>query len=196
MLSVIQTKFFWHSFGNSTLWCCSVVKVVSNSTTPWTAVCQASLSSTISQSLLRFMSVELVMPSSHLTPLLSPPPLPSVFPSIRVFSSEWALCISWPKYWSFSFSISPSNENSGLISFRMDWFALLAVQGTLKRLLQHHNSKASVLRHSAFFMAWLSHPYMTTRKNHSFDYTDLCQSSAVSSFLICCLALLSKFMYT
>ena len=110
-----------------------------------------------------------VMPSNHLIlchPLLLPL---SVFPSIRVFSSESVLCIRWPKYWSFSFSISPSNEHSGLISFRMDWLDLLAVQGTLKSLLQHHSSKASVLLHSAFFIVQLSHPYMTTEKNHSFD---------------------------
>ena len=111
----------------------------------WTAACQASQSFTVSQSLLRLMSVELVMPSCHLIlcrPLLL---LPSVFPSIRVFSSDSALCIRWPKYWSFSFSISPSNADSGLISFRIDWFDHLAVQGTLRSLLQHHNSKASVL---------------------------------------------------
>ena len=110
------------------------------------------------------MSIELVMPSKHLIlcrPLLLPP---SVFPSIRVFSSESALCIWWPKYWSFSFNISPSNERPRLISFRMDWLNLLAVQGTLKSLLQHHSSKASVLRHSAFFTVQLSHPYMTIGK--------------------------------
>ena len=110
------------------------------------------------------MSIELVMPSNHLIlcqPLLL---LPSIFPSIRVFSNESALHIRWPKYWSFSFSISPSNEYSGLISFRMDWLDLLAVQGTLKSLLQHHNSQASVLCHSAFFIVQLSHPYMTTGK--------------------------------
>ena len=115
-------------------------------------------------SLLRLMSIESVMPSNHLIlchPLL---PSPSICPSIRVYSNEWALCIRWPKYWSFSFSISPSNEYSGLISFRIDWFDLLAVPGTLKSLLQHHNSKASTLWHSAFFMVQLSHPYMTTGK--------------------------------
>ena len=114
--------------------------------TPWTAPCQASLSITISQSLNKLMSIELVMPSNHLIfccPLLLPP---SIFPSIRVFSNESALCISWPKYWSFSFSISPSNEYSGLNSFRMDWLDLLAVQGTLKSLLQHLSSKASILQ--------------------------------------------------
>src|SRR5574337_118852 len=110
------------------------------------------------------MSIELVMPSNHL--ILCPHLLllPSIFPSIRVFSNESALCIRWPKYWSFSFNISPSNEHSGLISFRIDWFDLLAVQGTLKSLLQHHSSKASILWHSAFSMVQLSHPYMTTGK--------------------------------
>ena len=132
--------------------------------TPWTAACQASLSITNSQSLLKLMSIELVMPSSHLIlcrPLLLPP---SIFPSIRVFSSESALRIRWPKYWSFSFTIRPSNEYSGLISFRMDWLDLLAVQGTLKSLLQHHSAKVSILQHSAFFIAQHSHPYMTTGK--------------------------------
>ena len=131
---------------------------------PWIAACQASLSITSSQSLLKLMSIKSVMPSNHLIlchPLLLPP---SVFPSIRVFSNESVLHIRWPKYWSFSFSISPSNEYSGLISFRMDWLDLLAVQGTLKSLLQHHSSKASILRHSAFFIVQLSHPYMTTGK--------------------------------
>ena len=120
--------------------------------TPWTAAHQASLSITVSQSLLKLMSTESVMPSSHLTlccPLLL---LPSIFPSIRVFSNESALHIRWPKYWSFRFSISPSNEYSGLISSRMNWLDLLAVQGTLKSLLQHHSSKASILWHSVFFM--------------------------------------------
>ena len=132
--------------------------------TLWTAVSQASLSFTISQNLLKFMSIVFVMPSNHLIlccPLLL---LPSTLPSIRVFSNESVLCIRWPKYWSFSFSISPSNEYSGLISFRTDWFDLLAVQGTLKSLLQHHSSKASILLCSAFFIVQLSHPYMTTGK--------------------------------
>ena len=123
-----------------------------------------SLSFTISWSLLKLMSIESVMPSNHLIlcrPLLLPP---SVFPSIRVFSNESVLYIRWPKYWSFSFSISPSSEYSGLLSFRMDWLDLRAVQETLKSLLQHHSSKASILRHSAFFMVQLSHPYMTTGK--------------------------------
>ena len=123
---------------------------------PWTAAHQASLSITNSWSLLKFMAIELVMPSNHLILCRSLFLLPSVFPSIRVFSSESVLHIRWPKYWSFSFSISPSNEYSGLISFRMDWFDLLAVQGTLKCLLQHHSSKASVLQHLAFLMVQLS----------------------------------------
>ena len=132
--------------------------------TPWTAAHQASLSITNSQSLLKLMSIESVMPSNHLIlcrPLLLPP---SIFPSIRVFSSESVLHIRWTKYWSFSFNISPSNEYSGLISFRMDWLDLLAVQGTLKSLLQHHSSKASVFRRSALFTVQLSHPYVTTGK--------------------------------
>ena len=136
--------------------------------TPWTAACQASLSFTISQSLLKLMSIGSMMSSNHLIlccPLLF---LPSILPSIRVFSSESVLCIRWPKYWSFSFSISPSNEYSGLISFRMDWLDLLAVQGTLKSL-QHHCSKASILWHSAFFIVQLSHPYMTTGKTIALD---------------------------
>ena len=132
--------------------------------TPWTAARQASLSITNSQSSLKFMSIESVMPSNHLIlchPLLL---LSSIFPSIKVFSNESVLHIRWPKYWSFSFNIGPSNEYLGLISFRIDWFDLLTVQGTLKSLLQHHSSKASILRRSAFFMVQLSHPYMTTGK--------------------------------
>ena len=131
---------------------------------PWTAGRQASLSFTISWSLLKLMSVELVMPSNHLIlcrPLLFPP---SIFPSIRVFYNDLSLWIRWPKYWSFSFSISSSNEYPVHISFRMDLFDLLAVQGTLKGLLQHHSSKGSILRLSAFFIVQLSHPYMTTGK--------------------------------
>src|SRR5574339_102801 len=137
---------------------------MSDSLTPWTAAYQASMSFTISQSLLKLMSIELVMPSNLLIlchPLLL---LPSIFPSMRVFSNESVLCIRWSKYWSFSFSISPCNEYSGLISFRMDWLDLLEVQGSLESLLQHHSSKASILWHSAFFMVQLSHPYMTTGK--------------------------------
>ena len=132
--------------------------------TPWIAAHQASLSITNSQSLLKLMSVELVIPSNHLIlcrPLLL---LPSIFPSIKVFSNESVLCIRWPKYWSFSFNISPSSEYSGLISFRMGWLDLLTVQGTLKSLLQHHSSKASNLQGSASFILQLSHPYMTTGK--------------------------------
>ena len=136
--------------------------------TPWIAVCQASLSITNSRSLLKLRSIESVVPSNHLI-LCCPLLLPSIFPSIKVFSNESALYIRWPKYWSFSFSISPCNEYSGLISFRMDWLDLLAVQGTLKSLLHHHSSKASILQHPAFFMVQLSHLYMTTGKNHSFD---------------------------
>ena len=132
--------------------------------TQWIAARQASLSITNSRSLLKPMSIELVMPSNHLIlccPLLLPP---SVFCSIRVFSNESALHIRWPKYWSFSFNISPSNERPGLISFRMDWLDLLAVQGTLKSFLQHHSSKASILRCSTFFIVQLSHPYLTAGK--------------------------------
>ena len=132
--------------------------------TPWTAAHQASLSITNSWNLLKLMSIELVMPSSHLIlcrPLLLPP---SIFPSIRVFSNESVLHIRWPKYWSFSFNISPSKEYSGLISFRMDWLDLLAVQGTLNSLLQHHSSKASILQCSVFFIVQHLHPYMTTGK--------------------------------
>ena len=137
--------------------------VVSDSLLPQgTAARQASLSITNSQSLPKPMSIESVMPSNHLIHCCPRLLLPSIFPSIRVFSNESALCIRWPKYWSFSFSFSPSNEYPGLISFRMDWLDLLAVRGTLKSLLQHHSSKASILQHSAFFTVQLSHPYMTT----------------------------------
>ena len=132
--------------------------------TSWTAACQASLSITNSRSLFKLISIKSVMPSNHLVlccPLLF---LSSIFPSVRVFSSESVLHIRWPKYWSFSLGISPSNEYSGLISFRIDWLDLLAVQGTLKSLLQHHSSKASILQHSAFFIVQLSHPYMTNGK--------------------------------
>ena len=132
--------------------------------TPWTAALQASLSFTISQSLLKLMSVESVMPSNHL--ILSHPLLllPSIFLSIRVFPNEMALHIRWPKYWSCSCSISTSNEYSELISFRIDWFELLVVQGTFKSFLQHHSLKASILQHSAFFVVQLSHSYAPTRK--------------------------------
>ena len=133
--------------------------------TPWTSACQASLSITNSGSLPKLMSIESVVPSNHLIfccPLLL---LPSIFSSIRFFSNESALNIRWSKYWSFSFNISPSNEHPGLISFRMDWLDLLAVQGTLRSLLQHHSSKASILQRSDFFIVQLSHPYMATGKN-------------------------------
>ena len=136
--------------------------------TPWTTAHQVSLSITNSQSLLKLISIESLMPSNHLIlchPLLL---LPSIFPSIRVFSNESALCIRWPKYWSFSFNISSSNEHSGLISFRMDWLDLLAGQGTLKSLLQHHSSKASILWCSAFFIVQLT-PIHDHWKNHSLD---------------------------
>ena len=137
---------------------------MSDFVTQWTAARQAFLPITNSQSLLKLMSIESVMPSNCLIfyhPLFLPP---SIFPSIRIFSNKSVLCIRWPKYWSFSFNISPSNEHPGLISFRVDWLDLLAVQGTLKSLLQHHISKASILWHSTFFMVQLSHPYMTTGK--------------------------------
>ena len=131
--------------------------------TPWTAAHQVSLSIINSQSLLKLMSIKSVMPSNHLI-LCCPLLPPSIFPSIEVFSNESVLCIRWPKYWSFSLSISPSTEYSGLISFRMDWLDLLVAQGTLKSLLQHHSSKTSILQGSAFFMAQRSHPYMTIGK--------------------------------
>ena len=167
---------------HSVVFYCSISSVQSLSrvrlfATPWTAARQASLSNTNSQSSLKLMSIESVMPSNHLIlchPLLL---LPSIPPSIRVFSNESALRIRRPKDWSFSFNISPSNEYSGLISFRMDWLDLLAVQGTLKSLFQHHSSNASILRHSAFFPVQLSHPYMTTGKT-----TYLCWQSNVSAF--------------
>ena len=154
-IDVIHFKFsqFTHSIMSDSLW-------------QGPAAHQASLSITSSWSLLKLVSIELVKPSNHLIlcrPLLLPP---SIFPSLRVFSNESILPIKWPKYWSFSLSIRPSNEYSGLISFRMDWLDLLAVQGTLKSLLQHHSSKASILRRSAFFIVQLSHPHW---KNHSFD---------------------------
>ena len=146
---------------------CSVdfsCSVISDYTTPWTAACQASLSITNSRSLLKLMSIELVISSNHTTlccPLLL---LPSLFPGIRVFANESVLRIRWPKYWSFSFSISLSNEYSGLISFRIDWFGLLAIQVTFKSLFQIHSSKATILWHSAFCMVHLSHPYVLLKK--------------------------------
>ena len=155
--------------------------------TPWTAARQASLSFTISQSLLRLMSIESVMPSNHLIlccPLLL---LPSIFPSIRFFSNESVLRIRWPKYWSFSFSINPSNGYSGLIAFRIDWFDLLAVQWTLKSLLQQHSSKASILRCSAFFTVQLSHPYMTTGKTIALTRQTFCWQSNDQNYKKSCL---------
>ena len=149
--------------------------------TPWTVACQASLSITNSRSLLKFMSIKSVMPSNHLIlcrPFLLPP---SIFPSIRVFSNESVLHIRWSNYWSFNFSISPFNEYSGLISFRIDWLDLLAVQGTLKSLLQHHSLKPSVLWCSVFFIVQLSYPYMTTGKTIAL-YTELCWQSNISAF--------------
>ena len=154
--------------------------------TPWTAARQASLSIINSWSLFKLMSIESVIPSNHLIfcrPLLLPP---SIFPSIRFFSSESDLCIRWPKYWSFSFNISPSNEHLELISFRRDWLDLLAVQGTLKSLLQHHISKASILLHSAFFIVQLSHPYMTTGKTIALTRQTIV-GKVMSLLLICCL---------
>ena len=138
--------------------------VGSNSATPWTAAHQASLSITNSWNPPKPMSIESVMPSNHLILYRPHLLLPSIFPNIRVFSNQSALRIRWPKYWSFSFNNSPSNEHPGLISFRIDWLDLLAVQGTLKSLLQHHSSKASIFLHSAFFIVQLSHSYMTTGK--------------------------------
>ena len=148
--------------------------------TPWTAVCQVSLSFTTSQSLLKLMLIELVISSDHLILCLLLL-LPSIFPIVRVFSNELALHIRWPKYWSFSFSISPSNEYSELISFRIDCFDLLLVQGTLRRLLQHYTLKALVLQHSAFFMVQLSHSYTTTGKTVALT-KKLCHQSDVSAF--------------
>ena len=150
----------WHTVSWSVQFSC--VQLLA---TPWTAACQASLSITNSWNLLRLISIMSVMPSNHLIlccPLLLPP---SIFPRNRVFSNELVPHTRWPKYWSFGFSISPSNEQPGLISFRMDWLDLLAVQGTLKSLLQHHSSKASILWCSAFFMVQPSHSYLTTGKN-------------------------------
>ena len=144
------------------------LSVLSESETPWTAAHQASLPITNYRSLLKLMSTESVMPSNH---LIFCPPFPlqsSITPSIRVFSNELVICIKWPTYWSFSFNISLSKEHPGLISLRMDWLDLLAVQGTLKSIFLYHSSKASIL-HSAFFRVQLSHPYMTTGKNHSLD---------------------------
>ena len=153
--------FLMHLWGGSSVQSFSHVQL---SGIPWTAAHPASLSITNSRSLLKLTSIKSVMPSNHLILICSLFQLPSILPSIRVFSDKSVLPIRWPKYWSFSFSISTSNEYSGLISFRIDWFNLLAVQGTLQSLLQHHSSDASILQHSAFFMVQLSRPYMTTGK--------------------------------
>ena len=149
--------------------------------TPWTAACQAPLSSTISQSLLKFVSIESVMPSNHLI-LCCPLFLPSIFSIIKVFSNASPLHTRWLKYWSFHFNISPSSEHSGLISFRTDWLDLLAVQGTLKSLLQYHSLKASILQCSAIFKVQLSHPYMTTGKTIALVMWTFCRQSNVSAF--------------
>ena len=177
MLSILTFIFLQFS---------SVTQSCLNFVTPWTAACQASLSITNSRSLLKLMSIELVMPSNRVIlchPLLL---LPSMFPSIRVFSNESVLHIRWPNYWNFSFSISPSNEYSGLISFRMDWLDLLAVQGTFKNVLQHHTSKASILQHSAVFIVQLSHPSMTTGKTIALTRWTFVVK-VMSLFLISCL---------
>ena len=163
--------------------CCLVTKSCLTFGTPWTAACQAPLSFTVSQSLLKLMSIGLLMPSSHLIlcgPLLL---LPSILPNIRVFADELALHIRWPKYWRFSFSISPSNEYSGVISFRMDWLNLLAVQGTLKSLLLHHSSKASILWCSAFFIVQFS--WLLERPQL---WLGPLSAKWCLCFLICCLA--------
>ena len=152
--------------------------------TSWTAACQASLSITNSWSLLKLMSIKPVILSNHLIlchPLLL---LPSIFPSVRVFSNELVLCIRWPEYWSFSFSISSSNEYSRLISLRTDWFDLLAFQGTLKSVLPHHSSKASILWHSAYFIVQLSHPYVTTGKTKALTRQTFV-GKVMSRFLVC-----------
>ena len=174
----ILRRFLLNSYAHSVQFSCSVVP---NSATPWAAACQTSLSVTNSWSLFKFVSIELMMPFNHLF-LCHPPLLPSVFPSIRVFSNESALHIKWPMYWSFSFSISPSNKYSGLISFRIDWFDLLAIQETLKNFLQHHNLKTSVLRRSAFFMVHLSHLYMTTGKPIALTRWTFVSFCSVSAF--------------
>ena len=155
---------------------------MSDSVIPWTAAQQASLSFTVSQSLLKLIFIELVMPSNHLVLCHCLLLLPSIFPIIRVISSESALRIWWPKYWSFGFSISLSNEYSGLTSFRMDWLDLLTVQETLKSLLQHHSSKALILQRSAFFIVQLSHPYMTTGKTIALTRWTFFWQSNVSAF--------------
>ena len=181
--SLLATPFIWNVLQFPTNWFSSVqlLSPIRFFATPQTAALQASLSITNSWNLLKHMSFESVVPSNHLIlchPLLL---LPSVFPNISVFSNESALHIRWPKYWSFSFSIGPSNEYSGLISFRIDCLDLLVVPRTLKSHLQHHSSKASVFWYSAFFMVQLSHPYTTTGKTIALS-TDLCQRSNVPAF--------------
>ena len=163
-------------------YCCSSLSRVWLFATSGTVALQAPPSFTASQSLLRFVSIELVMPSNHLILCHRFALLPSIFPSIKVFSNDKELSIRWPKYWSFSFSISLSNEYSGLISFWTDWFDLLAVQGTLKSILQHHSSKASILWPSAFFMVQLSHPYMTTGKTIALTIVVVVQSLSYAWF--------------
>ena len=164
--------------------CCSVTQLYLTLCDPRTTASQASLSFTMSWSLLKLMSIEPVMPLNHLVPCCPLLLVPSILPSIRVFSNELTLHIRWPKYWSFS--ISPSNEYSGLISIRIDWFDLLAVQGTLKSFLQHCSSKATILQRSAFFMVQLSHPYMTTGKTIALTRGTFV-GKVMSLFLICCL---------
>ena len=185
---MVQTSDSGDAVGDCSV-CMFGHSLMSNFATPWNAARQASLSFTISWSLLKLMPIESMMASNHL--ILCPPLLllPSIFSSITVFSSEWALCIRWPKYWSFSFNISPSNEYSGLISFRTVWFDLLAIQGTLKSLLQHYSSKASILRRSAFFMVQLSYPYITTGKTIALTIQTFVGNFCCLCFLICCLGL-------
>ena len=176
----------WHAWvhfpPNTTAFIIITVQLLSCVWLPLSAAHQASLSFTVSQNLLKLMSIESMMPSNHLIlfcPLLLPP---SIFPSIRVFSNESALCTRWPNYWSFSFSINPSNEYSQLISYRIDWLDLLAIQGTLKSLLQPHSSKASVLWLSAFFTVQLLYPSVTTGKTIPLTTCTFCQQSTVSAF--------------
>ena len=172
-------KIIWYSISVSSVQLLSSIWLF---LTPWTAACQASLSLTKSRSLLKLMSIESVMPSNHLIlcrPLLL---LPSTFPSLRVFSNESVLHIRWPKFWNFSLSLSLSNEHPGLISFRMDWLDLLTVQGTLKCVLQHHGSKASILQCSAFFIVQISHSYMNTGKTLTRYSLDRQRQNNVSAF--------------
>ena len=172
-------KIIWYSISVSSVQLLSCIWLF---LTPWTAACQASLSLTKSRSLLKLMSIESVMPSNHLIlcrPLLL---LPSTFPSLRVFSNESVLHIRWPKFWNFSLSLSLSNEHPGLISFRMDWLDLLKVQGTLKCVLQHHGSKASILQCSAFFIVQISHSYMNTGKTLTRYSLDRQRQNNVSAF--------------